>query len=146
MQFEDTTIQWSRRIHLHHGNCAAAAVNTFPFVFAERTALFQVDQAPSVDSQTTPYRRTGEECAAADAARSAAQSPRGPPQPKAGVFKSIISPVLTLFQGKPDGDDGQSVVLEVRPQVQCMLTLALLLLRLSKIKSSPGMALILLHE
>jgi len=115
VQFEDTNNPLSWSIHSRHNNCASAAFYSISCILVEGIAICQVDQAPSVDSQTTPSRRTGEEHATADAARSAAQSPRGAPKPKSGVFNSIISPVLTLFQGKPDGDDEQTVVLEVRP-------------------------------
>ncbi|BDA42174.1 probable CTD small phosphatase-like protein 2 at C-terminar half [Coccomyxa sp. Obi] len=65
------------------------------------------EQEQGVDSQATPSRRVGDESTGQDAGRTAAQSPRGgqAPKPKAGVFNSIISPVLTLFQGKQEGQD-----------------------------------------
>ncbi len=90
-----------------------------------------------MDSQSTPSRRAGDESAGQEVGRSAAQSPRAgqAPKPKS-VFNSIISPVLTLFQGKPEDhpDSEPSVVLEVSPLVApansmqclcCMSTLAM---------------------
>ena len=90
-----------------------------------------------MDSQSTPSRRAGDESAGQEVGRSAAQSPRAgqAPKPKS-VFNSIISPVLTLFHGKPEDhpDSEPSVVLEVSPLVApansmhclcCMSTLAM---------------------
>ncbi len=75
------------------------------------------EQEQGVESQATPSRRAGEESSGQDAGRTAAQSPRGgqAPKPRAGVFNSIISPVLTLFQGKQDDQNSSepAVLLQV---------------------------------